>query len=275
MQEAPNYEAEKIAAGLQFVDGMVWSHAGFLAVADVRQRKLFHLDPVPNTTPKPLRDDDGGASGLAYDLQGRMYICESVTRRLSRMDLKGKVDPLAENFEGKKFNAPNDIVVRRDGHVYFTDPAFGSAADRRELDFYGVFHLTPKGDLEAVARWQTRPNGIALSMDGRVLFVSDSDRHAIVAFDLDKTGAAANQRDVIKNVKGVPGGIKTDVEGRFYVAALGVAIYSPQGKLERTLIETTNTANCAFGENDLKSLFISARDSVFRVRLGVKGALHY
>jgi len=275
LQEAPNYEAEKIAAGLQFVDGMVWSHAGFLAVADVRQRKLFHLDPVPNTTPKPLRDDDGGASGLAYDLQGRMYICESITRRLSRMDLKGKVDPLAENFEGKKFNAPNDIVVRRDGHVYFTDPAFGSAADRRELDFYGVFHLPPKGDLEAVARWQTRPNGIALSMDGRVLFVSDSDRHAIVAFDLDKTGAAANQRDVIKNVKGVPGGIKTDVEGRFYVAALGVAIYSPQGKLERTLIETTNTANCAFGENDLKSLFISARDSVFRVRLGVKGALHY
>jgi len=275
LQEAPNYEAEKIAAGLQFVDGMVWSHAGFLAVADVRQRKLFHLDPVPNTTPKPLRDDDGGASGLAYDLQGRMYICESVTRRLSRMDLKGKVDPLAENFEGKKFNAPNDIVVRRDGHVYFTDPAFGSAADRRELDFYGVFHLTPKGDLEAVARWQTRPNGIALSMDGRVLFVSDSDRHAIVAFDLDKTGAAANQRDVVKNVKGVPGGVKTDVEGRFYVAALGVAIYSSQGKLERTLIETTNTANCAFGDNDLESLFISARDSVFRVRLGVKGALQY
>jgi gluconolactonase len=275
LQDALTYEAEKIAAGLQFVDGMVWSHAGFLAVADVRQRKLFHVDPVPNATPKPLLNDDGGASGLAYDLQSRLYICESVTRRVSRMDLKGKVDPVAENFEGKKFNAPNDIVVRRDGHVYFTDPAFGSAADRRELDFNGVFHLTPKGDLEAVAKWQTRPNGIALSLDGRVLFVSDSDRHAIVAFDLDKNGAAGNPRDVVKNVKGVPGGIKTDVEGRFYIAALGVPIYSSQGKLERTLLETTNTSNCAFGENDLESLFIGARDSVFKVKLGVKGALQY
>jgi len=275
LQDALTYEAEKIAGGLQFVDGMVWSHAGFLAVADVRRRKLFRVDPVPNATPRLLLNEDGGASGLAYDLQSRLYICESADRRVGRMDLKGKVDPVAENFEGKKFNAPNDVVVRRDGHVYFTDPAFGSAADRRELDFNGVFHLTPKGDLEAVAKWQTRPNGIALSQDGRVLFVSDSDRHAVVAFDLDKNGAASNPRDVVKNVKGVPGGIRTDVEGRLYIAALGVPIYSPQGKLERTLLETTNTSNCAFGESDLQSLFIGARDSVFRVRLGVKGALQY
>jgi gluconolactonase len=275
LQEAPTYEAEKIAAGLQFVDGMVWMHAGFLAVADVRQRKLFRIDPVPNFNPKPFRENDGGASGLACDLQGRVYICESVARRVSRMDPKGNVDPLVESFQGRKFNAPNDIVVRRDGHVYFTDPAFGSAADRRELDFNGVFHLAPRGDLEAVAKWRTRPNGIALSLDGKVLFVSDSDRHAIVAFDLDKNGAASNQRDVIENIKGVPGGIKTDVEGRLYIAALGVPIYSSQGKLERTLLETTNTSNCAFGESDLESLFIGARESVFRVRLGAKGALQY
>jgi gluconolactonase len=273
LQEAPSYEAEKITANLQFVDGLVWSHAGYLAVADVRQRKLFRIDSSPN--PKVLKDDDGGASGLAYDMQGRLYICESVARRVSRMDLKGKVDTLAGDFEGKKFNAPNDIVVRRDGHVYFTDPAFGSANDHRELDFYGVFHITPKGEIEAAAKWQTRPNGIALSLDGKLLFVCDSDRHVVVAFDLDKNGAASNQRDFIRNVKGVPGGIKTDVEGRLYVAAQGVPVYSAQGKLERTLMPDTIVSNCAFGEADSDSLFISVRDSVYRVKLGVKGALQY
>jgi gluconolactonase len=271
--DPPHYEAEKVASNLRFVDGLVWSRSGFLAVADVRQRKIFRLDSDPH--PKVLRDNDGGASGLAYDLLGRLYICESETRRVTRMDMNGKVETVAENWQGRKFNAPNDIVVRRDGHVYFTDPAFGSANDRRDLDFHGVWHISPKGDLDAVAKWQTRPNGIAVSADGKVLFVCDSDRHAVVAFDLDRVGAAGNQRDVIRNVAGVPGGIRTDVDGRFYVAARGVAVYSPQGKLQRTLMESENTSNCAFGEGDLESLFIAARGSIYRVKLGVKGALQY
>jgi gluconolactonase len=269
----PHYEAEKVTASLQFVDGLVWSRSGFLAVADVRQRKIFKLDSNPHA--QVLRDNDGGASGLAYDLQGRLYICESETRRVTRLDMNGKVETLAESWQGRKFNAPNDIVVRRDGHVYFTDPAFGSANDRRDLDFYGVWHISPKGDLDTLAKWQTRPNGIAVSADGKVLFVCDSDRHAVVAFDLDRAGAAGNQRDVVRNVAGVPGGVKTDVDGRFYVATRGVAVYSPQGKLQRTLMESENTSNCAFGEGDLESLFIAARGSIYRVKLGVKGALQY
>jgi gluconolactonase len=271
--DPPRYEAEKVAANLQFVDGLVWSRSGFLAVADVRQRKIFRLDSDPH--PKVLRDNDGGASGLAYDLQGRLHICESETRRVTRLDLNGKLETLAENWQGRKFNAPNDIVVRRDGHVYFTDPAFGSANDRRDLDFYGLWHISPKGDLDAVARWQTRPNGVAVSAYGKVLFVCDSDRHAVVAFDLDRAGAAGNQRDVIKNVAGVPGGIRTDVDGHFYVAAKGVAVYSADGKLLRTLLESENASNCAFGEGDLESLFIAARGNIYRVKLGVKGALQY
>ena len=197
------------------------------------------------------------------------------TRRVTRLDLSGKVETLAENWQGRKFNSPNDIVVRKDGHVYFTDPAFGSANDHRDLDFYGIWHISAKGDLDTVAKWQTRPNGIAVSADGKQLLVCDSDRHAVVAFDLDRNGAAANQRDVIKNIAGVPGGIKTDVEGRFYVAAKGVGIYTSAGKLQRTLLESENASNCAFGEGDLESLFISARTSIYRVKLGVKGALQY
>jgi gluconolactonase len=271
--ESDTYESEKIVGNLQFVDGLAWSRSGFLAAADVRQNKIIRIDTTPH--PQVLRENDGGVSGLAYDSQGRLYMCESEARRLTRFDVKGKVEVIAENYQGKKFNAPNDIAVRRDGHVYFTDPAFGSAADKRALDFYGVWHVGPKGELDAVARWQTRPNGITLSADGKLLFVTDSDRHAVVAFDLDRSGAATNQRDLIRNVAGVPGGICTDVEGRFYVAARGVAVYSHDGKLQRTLVESELVANCAFGEGDLESLFISARGSIFRVKLGVKGALQY
>jgi gluconolactonase len=273
MQDLANYESERVAANLQFVDGLAWSRSGFLAAADVRQRRIFKLDSTAH--PKVLRDNDGGASGLAYDLQGRLYMCEAETRRVTRFDLKGNLETLAEGYQGKKFNAPNDIAVRRDGHVYFTDPAFGSANDRRELDFYGIWHMSPKGDLDVVAKWTTRPNGIALPSDGKVLYVTDSDRHAVVAFDLDRVGAAGNQRDAIRNVAGVPGGLRTDVGGRLYVAAKGVAVYSPEGKLQRTLMESENTSNCAFGDLDLESLFISARGSVYRVKLGVKGALQY
>jgi gluconolactonase len=273
MQDLAHYESEKVATNLQFVDGLVWSRSGFLAIADVRQRKIFKVDS--DRHPKVLRDDDGGASGLAYDLQGRLYMCESQTRRVTRLDLKGKVETMAEGYQGKKFNAPNDIVVRKDGHVYFTDPAFGSADDRRDLDFYGIWHISPKGDLDVVAKWRTRPNGIALPADGKTLYVTDSDRHAVVAFDLDRAGAAGNQRDAIRNVAGVPGGLRTDADGRFYVAAKGVAVYSPEGKLQRTLMESENASNCAFGESELESLFISARGSVYKVKLGVKGALQY
>lgn len=273
MQEPNSYESEKVVSNLGFADGLAWSRAGYLAVADVRQRKIFKVGNDPH--PPVLKDNDGGASGLALDLQGRLYICESEARRVTRLDAKGQTEVLADNYQGRKFNAPNDIVVRRDGHVYFTDPAFGSANDRRELDFYGVWHISPKGDLEVLSKWQTRPNGITLSLDGKVLFVSDSDRHAVVAFDLDRAGEAGRQRDAINNIAGVPGGLRTDAEGRLYVAAKGVAVYSPQGRLQRTLLDGERATNCAFGEGSLESLFIASRDSIYKIKVGVKGALQY
>jgi gluconolactonase len=273
LQALPNYESEKIASNLKFVDGLAWSHSGFLAVADVGQKKIFKVGMEPH--PPVLVDNDGGASGLAYDLQGRLYICESEARRVTRLDAKGKSETLADMYEGKKFNAPNDIVVRRDGHVYFTDPAFGSAGDHRDLDFFGIFHISPKGDLDVVAKWQTRPNGITVSTDGKILFVTDSDRHTVAAFDLDRNGAASNQRDVLKNIAGVPGGIKLDADGRFYIAAQGVATYSPQGRLERTLLEGERAINCAFGDTNLDWLFIAARTGIYRAKVGAKGALQY
>jgi gluconolactonase len=256
-----------------FVDGLAWGHGGFLIAADTRLSTLFRLGA--EARPQVLKDSVAGASGVAYDVQGRLYICESGARRVTRMSAAGTIEPFVETLQGKRFNAPNDIVVRRDGHVFFTDPAFGSATDGRDLDYYGVFHVTPKGEVDVVAKWQTRPNGIALSADGKTLFVADSDRHAVVAFDIGRDGEASNPRDLIKGVAGVPGGVKTDVQGRIYVAGRGVSVYSAAGKLERVLLEGENATNCAFGEGDLESLYISSRGNVYRAKAGVKGALQY
>ncbi len=273
---AQNFEeiqSERVASGMLHVDGMAWSRDGFLVFGDVLKKKMFRLDP--GKPPSQTEEDRNGAQGLAYDTTQRLYICENDTRRVARLDRRGKMEVLADNYQGKKFNSPNDIVVRKDGHAYFTDPAFAGAIDHRELDFNGIFHIGPKGELDLVAKWQTRPNGITLSNDGKTLFVTDSDRHTVVAFDVDAKGGATNPRDVVKNIKGVPGGLRTDVSGRFYIAASGLGVYSPDGKLIHTLLPGEVTTNCSFGEADLQTLFVSGRKAVYRVRLGVKGSVQY
>jgi sugar lactone lactonase YvrE len=135
------------------------------------------------------REDSHGANGNTMDAQGRLYSCEYKARRVTRTDRQGKIEVLVDKFEGKRFNAPNDIVVRRDGHVYFTDPLF-TPLDQRDLDFYGVYHVTPSGGIEAIARLQTRPNGIALSPDGRILYVANTDEMNVRAYDIDASGRA-------------------------------------------------------------------------------------
>ena len=272
-QNFDEIQAEHVVENLKFADGIVWSRDGFLLFSDRGADKIYRLDPGAKA--KTGREESGGAEGLAEDAQGRLYVCEARNRQVTRTDRRGNMELLADKFEGKKLNSPNDIVVRKDGQVYFTDPAFGSDIDRRELDFNGIFHLNPKGEMEAVARWKTRPNGIALSHDGKTLYVSDSDRHAVTAFDLDGRGGAANQRDVITKIRGVPGGIRLDVNGRIYVAAKGLGVYSREGHLEHMLIEGDNTTNCAFGDPDLETLYIESRNTLFKVRLGVKGAVQY
>jgi gluconolactonase len=183
------------------------------------------------------------------------------------------VEVLADKYEGKRLNAPNDIAVRKDGHVWFTDPAFGSANEKRELTFWGIYHVTPKGALELVAKGKGRPNGVTLSADGRTLYVSDSDERCIRAWDLDKSGEASHERTVISGVPGVPGGVRVDVNGNFYVAAKGVLIYSPEGQLLRRLELSERPSNLAFGDSDYQTLYITAQTSVYRVRLESKGAV--
>ena len=273
-QDFSHVTVEKVAGGLQFTEGPVWSHDGYLLFSDVPANKILKLGPG-DKLPAVFREDSGFANGNTFDSQGRLYSCESHTRRVTRMDKKGKIEVLAERWEGKRLNAPNDIVVRKDGNIYFTDPAFGNQADTRELDFYGVYHIASKGQLKLIAKPKGRPNGIAFSPNGRILYVANSDDHTVVAYDVDHNGEATNERVAISGIEGVPDGIRTDEKGNLYVAAKGIAIYHPDGKLMTTIPTPETPANCAFGDGDFQTLYITARTSVYRVRLEVKGSVQY
>ena len=268
-QSFDDLRIEKIATGYAFSEGPAWSPMGFLVFSDVPNNKLLRF--MPGEPASVFRENSNGATGNRFDSQGRLYTCESHARRVARIDRKGKTEVLAERWQGKRLNAPNDLAVRKDGDVYFTDPAFGNQQDTRELDFFGVYRISRKGELEVIAKPKGRPNGIALSPDGRTLYVGNSDERNVRAYDLDKSGAASNERTVISGIEGVPDGICIDEKGNLYVAANQVLVYSPDGKPLGAISLDETPSNCTFGDPDLGSLYITARTSVYRVRLDVKG----
>lgn len=272
-QDFSDLKVERVVAGLMFANGLAWSRENFLVFSDVPRDRLMKL--TPGEPVASLRENSNGANGNAFDAQGRMYTCESRSRRVIRTDKHGKIEVLAEKWNGKRLNAPNDIVVRKDGDAYFTDPAFGYQQDTRELDFFGVFHISRKGEVDAIAKPKGRPNGIALSPNGRTLYVGSSDERNIRAYDLDRNGAASNERVLVADIDGIPDGIRVDDNGNLYVAANGIAVYSADGKLVNTIPLADKPASCAFGDSDLQTLYIAARTSIYRVRLNVKGSVPY
>ena len=272
-QDLAHVSVEKVVTAMKFTEGPVWSREGFLLFSDIPSNRIMKFTPGEGTT--VYREHTNGTIGNTFDEKGRLYSCESRTGRVIRTDKKGKVEVLAEKWEGKRLNAPNDIIVSKNGHVYFTDPAFGDQADRRELDFYGVYLINPKGELSLLAKPAGRPNGIALSPNGKLLYISNSDDRNISAFDVDKAGAISGERLLISGIDGIPDGIKVDEKGNIYVMAKGLAIYSADGKLLSSLPLAETPSNCAFGDADFQTLFITARTSVLRIRLDVKGAVHH
>ncbi len=272
-QTFSDFHIERVAANYSFTEGPVWSREGFLLFSDIPTDRIIKLTPGEGNS--VFREKSNGANGNAIDEKGRVYSCESRTRRVVRSDKKGSIEVLAEKWQGKRLNAPNDLAVTKNGHVYFTDPAFGSQSDSRELDFYGVYHIPPKGEMELIAKPKGRPNGIALSPNGKTLYVANSDEHNVRAYDIEKNGSVTNERVLISNISGVPDGLKTDEKGNLYIAAKHLEIYNAEGKFIREIEIPETPSNVAFGDADLQGLYVTARTSVYRIRLDVKGAVQY
>lgn len=273
LQAPDNLNIERVASKCAYAEGPLWSREGFLLYTDAPNNKIYKL--AARREPEVFRDNSGGAMGITYDTQGRLYICETRGRRVIRLDRKGKVDVLADSWQGKKLNAPNDIVVRKDGHAYFTDPAFGNQLDTRELDFYGVYHINPKGELSLAAKWTTRPNGIAFSPNGRILYVADSDARTVRAYDVDKDGALNNERIFVSKIAGIPGGVRVDEKGSVYLAAKEIFIYDSAGKQIHSINMTEAPSNLGWGDGDFSTLYVTVRAEVYRIHLDAKGSVQY
>ncbi|HEY4048181.1 MAG TPA: SMP-30/gluconolactonase/LRE family protein [Acidobacteriaceae bacterium] len=274
---APSMQAatpgvERFGGDFGYVEGPVWSKAGFLIFSDMYDSRIVKMTAA--NRPEIYREYTNAANGNSMDVQGRLYSCERDGRRVVRMEKDGQLTVIASEFEGKRLNDPNDVVVRHDGQVYFTDPIPNDVLEPLALGYAGVYHVTPQGEISLVTKMR-RPNGVTLTPDGRTLFVADTIERKIMAYDLDEQGNASNERVFISGIDGGPDGLRVAANGNLYIACRGIAIYSPDGKFIKMIEFPETPANCTFGDSDLRTLYVTARTSVYRVRIPDKGSLLY
>jgi gluconolactonase len=271
-----NSKVEKVASGFKFVEGPVWNGSeGFLLFSDIPADRIYKWSRQKGV--EVFREPSGNSNGLTYDKAGRLIICEHGNRRVSRIEKDGSYTVLAEKFRGKRLNSPNDVVVKSDGAIYFTDPPYGIKPEQQELPFQGVFRLDPlTKKLTLLVKDFPRPNGLAFSPDEKVLYVADSstEQRHVRAFNVQSDGTLSNGRvfaETHSKKPGNPDGIKVDIEGHLYVSASGVWIFDENGKHLRTIETPETPANIAWGGEDWKTLYVTARTSLYCVRLNVAG----
>ena len=268
--------AERIATGFSFAEGPVWHPDGYLLFSDIMDNTIYKW--APDGKVEKFRSPSGHSNGLTFDKQRRLIACEHSNRRISRTEPDGTIVTLFDEYEGKRLNSPNDLVIKSDGSIYFTDPPYGLSVKygmlgKQELEFEGVYRIPPDGNsLELLVDDIYRPNGMAFSPDEKVLYVSDTNGKVVYAFDVQSDGTITNRR-IFVNLSGYPDGIKVDVNGNLY-ATNGlnrVQIYDKTGQHLGNIIIPERTTNCAFGGPDKKMLFITARTSVYRIQLKIPG----
>jgi gluconolactonase len=222
-----------------------------------------------------------GSNGLTLDQQGRLIICEHGNGRVTRLEKDGKLTVLADKYEGKRLNSPNDAVYNSDGSLYFTDPPYGFPKQdddpKKELPFNGIYRLA-EGKLQLLYKDLTRPNGLAFSPDERYLYVANSDaaRKIWIRFEVQADGSLANSKvfyDATERTEqGSPDGMRVDKEGNLYCTGPGgVWIFSPEGTHLGTIQPPEIPANCAWGDKDGKTLYMTARTGLYRIKLNVEG----
>ena len=300
---SPSAKVEKVAGNFGFTEGPLWVRRdGSLLFSDVPNNAIMRWTQDGKITVfrKPVfagpypEGAQIGSNGLTLDPEGFLISAEHGNRRIARTELvrnrepvyDGPVTILADRYQGKRLNSPNDVISKRNGDIYFTDPPGlyrnfpdGPGSPKQELDFNGLYRITAAGKLELLARDIPFPNGLALSPDQKKLYVSNTrPEKKWMVYDVKPDGGIANGKVFLDMTKepgeGVPDGMKVDEAGNVYATGPGgVLVISPKGKHVGTIQLPETPSNCAFGDADGQTLFITARTSVYRIRLKVPGRL--
>lgn len=258
----------KVQDGFGYLEGPVWRAAlGELLFSDMTNDAIVRFDAPSSFS--TFRAPSSKSNGLAVDAKGQLVACEGASRRVTRTKSNGSIEVLADHYQGYRFNAPNDVIVRSDGTVYFTDPDY-TVAGPKELWFQGVYRIEPDKTLSLVADDMDKPNGIALSPDESTLYVSDEAAGFLRAYDLAPNGIASNARKIAE----VPNadGFAVDDRGNLYVSSTHeIVVLRPDGTVRGTIPMPKQPSNCTFGGTDRKTLFIAAQDTLFKIDLAIPG----
>ena len=268
----PDSRVELVAGGFTFIEGPAWLD-GALVFSDIPNSRIHRYDRGRATV---FREPSHKANGNFTDPQGRLVTCEHESRVVSRTE-DGQRTVVADNWDGKKFNSPNDVVVRRDGAIFFTDPPHGLPGDRRaELMEYGgayVFRIDPDGAVTPVATDFGRPNGLAFTADEKTLYVGDDKEKHIRKFAVADDGTLTGGEVFATIEPGVPDGLRVDTDGNVWTTAGdGVQIFAPDGT-KLGVVECPETpANCLLAGDDGRTLFMTARTGLYAVRVNAADA---
>lgn len=277
---APDAVIEQIATGFVFTEGALWhSTQSFLLFSDIIGNQMHRWDAARGTT--SFRQPSHMANGNTWDLQGRLLTCEHASSRVVRTEHDGTLTVLASHFEGRALNSPNDIVVKSDGAIYFTDPIFGRREPHGvlrapELDHSSVYRIDPlSGNLTRLSPRLEQPNGLCFSLDESLLYVNDSPRKQIHVFPVLADGALGPGRlfaTLPGEEPGVPDGMKVDTLGNVYCCGPGgIHVLSPEGHRMARIRFPEKSCNMAFGDDDHRTLYVTACTSVYRLRVQVPG----
>ncbi|MBK7106265.1 MAG: SMP-30/gluconolactonase/LRE family protein [Ignavibacteriae bacterium] len=264
----PNLVVEEIVKDIQQPEGPIWNDSLGLLFSDIKGNKIYRWSQE-NGKEIYLNDSDS-TNGLTYDLEGRLIAGQMGKRRIVRFENDETQTSLADNYEGKKLNSPNDLVVKSDGSIFFTDPDFNiPVGQKKELSFNGIYRISPTGNLQLLETL-TLPNGICFSPDETKLYVNDSQAHKIYVWDVINDSTITNKKLFFSiPVNGYADGMKTDSAGYIYcTCSSAVWVISPNGEQigKINLPSNVSASNCAWGESNRTTIFITAGKSVFKTR---------
>jgi gluconolactonase len=269
---------ETVATGFGFTEGPVWDKNGFLYVSDEETNKILR---VYNDGHKEDWVSLGDPDGNTYDHLLRLIDCASVLRAIIRISPDGKYTVLADRYQGKKFNSPNDVVLGPDGAIYFTDPTLDLPQnEKQEIPFQGVYRLDEKGDITLLTKELSQPNGLAFAPDGKHFYVDDSELRNIRVYEVIAGGALTNGRILAEEPggkgDGVPDGMRVDRQGNIYVTGpQGIWVWDAHGHHLGTIVVPEQPANLTWGDADYQTLYITATKSVYRLRTKAQGFVPY